>query len=256
LERNSHVTHLKVQDEHFELPTFQRLLSLTRLQNLSVMFCNATDPFVDAVVASRVARSLALDNNRLTDSGAKALAAHLRQPDCPLSGISVWANGEIRTAGLVSLLDAVTTSRTLTALHFNRLNDDCVDALCTMLAANRSLKVLRTSVLAVGDAARRMRVYEAIEANTTLLELELWGKRIADEELTAVAKMIGNQRSLTYLATKAFRFVGAIGAIVPSVQQNITLLELRLADTFESQDASFRSVMPLIDAFINRNKVQ
>ncbi|XP_067835798.1 NACHT, LRR and PYD domains-containing protein 3-like [Heptranchias perlo] len=115
---------------------------------------------------------LRLGRNKLGDSGVKLLSAALRNPDCKIQELWLWAND---------------------------LTDSCTEDLSSALSANRSLTVLNLGINKLGDSGVKLLSEALRNPDCKIQKLQLW-----DNDLTAsctedLSSALSTNRSLTVL---------------------------------------------------------
>ncbi|XP_067836890.1 NACHT, LRR and PYD domains-containing protein 3-like isoform X1 [Heptranchias perlo] len=117
-------------------------------------------------------RELSLGRNELGDSGVKLLSAALRNPDCKIQKLELWANG---------------------------LTGSCTDDLSSALSPNRSLTVLNLGNNKLGDSGVKLLSAAVRNPDCKLQKLQLWDNDLTVYCTKDLASALTTNRSLTVL---------------------------------------------------------
>ncbi len=138
-----------------------------------------------AVGKSRTLQTLDLQQNQITDAGAKALAAAVEKSGT-LQTLSL-DNNQITDAGAIALATAVENSITLQTLHLynNQITDAGAIALAAAVGNSRTLQALYLSDNQITDAGA-IALATAVEKSIALQTLSLSNNSISDTGVSAI----------------------------------------------------------------------
>lgn len=140
---------------------------------------------------------LTMEDARLFDEGARAVAAFLRDGGASVASLSLPLNA-IFDAGAVALIAALPPSTALVNLRFNHVGDRGAAALAEVLRGSTTLALVdlvSNMVTSSGAAA----LGTALEHNTALTHLNLESNLIEDAGAAALAAALRRNSTLVYL---------------------------------------------------------
>ncbi|KAF9968702.1 hypothetical protein BGZ70_010208 [Mortierella alpina] len=192
-----------------------------------------------------------LDQCRIDDSGAKALAEALRT-NSTVVFLDLGENS-IKEQGAQALAEALTLNTTLTALYlygnallmWNLIGPNGAQALAQSLKVNATLTTLNVYANSIGLLGAQA-LAEALKVNSTLTSLSLGFNSIGTNGARALAEALAMNSTLTELRLNS-NAIGCDGAqaLAEALKTNTTLTSLDL----ERTDIYFRGVQALAQAF-------
>ncbi|XP_067836953.1 NACHT, LRR and PYD domains-containing protein 3-like [Heptranchias perlo] len=160
-----------------------------------------------ALSTNRSLTGLDLSNNKLGDSGVKILSAALRNPDCKIQDLDLWAN-DLTGSCSEDLSSALSTNRSLMVLNLsnNKLGDSGVKLLSEALR-NPDCKIQKLDLDGVDltDSCAED-LSSALITNRSLTDLSLGSNSFTDRSVPALRSLILTRRSLERIWLRANQF--------------------------------------------------
>ncbi|XP_067835928.1 NACHT, LRR and PYD domains-containing protein 3-like [Heptranchias perlo] len=150
---------------------------------------------------------LRLGRNELGDSGVKLLSAALRNPDCKIQTLRLWAN-DLTDSCTEDLVSALSANRSLMALNLssNKLGDSGVKLLSAALRnPDCKIQTLRLDGVGLTDSCTEHLV-SALSSNRSLTDLSLGTNSFTDRSVPTLRSLIMTRRSLERIGLRGNQF--------------------------------------------------
>ncbi|XP_067834146.1 NACHT, LRR and PYD domains-containing protein 3-like [Heptranchias perlo] len=161
---------------------------------------SCTEDLFSTLSTNRSLTVLDLSNNKLGDSGVKLLSAALRNPNCKIRDLDLWAVG-LTASCTKDLSSALSTNRSLTDLNLsnNKLGDSGVKLLSEALR-NPDCKIQKLDLNDVGltDSCTED-LSSALSTNRSLTVLSLGSNSFTDRSVPALRSLILTRRNLEWI---------------------------------------------------------
>ncbi|XP_051896729.1 NACHT, LRR and PYD domains-containing protein 3-like isoform X2 [Pristis pectinata] len=164
---------------------------------------------------------LSLSGNELQDSGLKSLSGALRNPNCKIQHLCLWATG-LTASCAEDLSSILKTNCTLTRLHLseNHMGDSGVKLLSSALKnAVCQLQDLRLWRVGLTDSCTEDLV-SGLSANSSLTSLDLRSNSFTDQSAPALCRLIWILPNLERIGLEENQFTSTRRKELESLQES------------------------------------
>ncbi|XP_055486672.1 NACHT, LRR and PYD domains-containing protein 12-like isoform X2 [Leucoraja erinacea] len=168
---------------------------------------SGAEDLVSALSTNHSLTELDLGGNGLGDSGVKLVSAALRNPDCKIQRLGLWAVG-LTDSGADDLASALSTNRSLTELNLgdNELGDSGVK-LVSAGVRNSDCEMQRLWLDSINLTDSGLDdLASALSTKLSLLELELGSNSLTDRSVASLRRLILALPSLERIRLGSNRF--------------------------------------------------